>query len=81
MEKNQHLAIASVPIQEWNEVYDEEQALRMGTIFPELCLPFCGKSVNFTPVRVGKSVKFSDANTGKSVKFFNIFLEKVSFCC
>ena len=36
MEKEKHLAIASVPIQEWNEVYDEEQALRMGTIFPEL---------------------------------------------
>ena len=36
MEKEKHLAIASVPIQEWNEVYDEEQAFRMGTIFPEL---------------------------------------------
>ena len=36
MEKEKHLAIASVRIQEWNEVYDEEQALRMGTIFAEL---------------------------------------------
>ena len=36
MEKEKHLAICSVPIQTWNEVYDEEQALRMGTIFPEL---------------------------------------------
>ena len=40
MEKIQHLGIASVPIQEWNEVYDEEQAFRNGTIFPELNRPF-----------------------------------------
>lgn len=40
MEKMQHLAIASVPIQEWNAVYDEDQALRTGTIFPELNRPF-----------------------------------------
>ena len=40
MEKNQHLAIASVPVQEWNEVYDEAHALRKGTIFGELNRPF-----------------------------------------
>lgn len=40
MEKVQHLAIASVPIQEWNEVYDEAHALRHGTIFGELNRPF-----------------------------------------
>jgi len=32
----EHLAIASVPVQCWGEVYDEAQALRIGTIFPEL---------------------------------------------
>ena len=40
MEKMQHLAIASVPIQQWNEVYDEEHAFQTGTIFPELNRPF-----------------------------------------
>ncbi len=35
-----HLAIASVPVQCWDEVYDEAQALRTGTIFPDLNKPF-----------------------------------------
>lgn len=40
MEKEKHLAIASVPIQTWNTIYDEEQAFKAGTIFPELNKPF-----------------------------------------
>ena len=36
METMSQLAIASIPIQQWNEVYDEEQAFANGTIFPEL---------------------------------------------
>lgn len=35
-----HLAIASVPIQQWGEVYDEKDALCIGTIFKELNKPF-----------------------------------------
>ena len=35
MDTNKHLAIASVPIQQWNTVYDEQQAFKAGTIFPE----------------------------------------------
>ena len=34
------LAMAYVPRQHWNTVYDPCQALRNGTIFPELNLPF-----------------------------------------
>lgn len=34
------IAIASVPIQEWEETYDVQQALREGTIFPQLKKPF-----------------------------------------
>lgn len=37
------LAMAYVPMQQWNETYDVEKALMRGTIFPELDLPFCGK--------------------------------------
>lgn len=40
MEKCVHLAIASVPVQEWGEVYDEKEAFYAGTIFPELNKPF-----------------------------------------
>ena len=39
--ETRHLAIASVPIQFWNgNLYNDAQALRIGTIFPELNLPF-----------------------------------------
>ncbi len=40
MEKCKHLAIATVPVQTWNEVFDEQQAFKNGTIFPELNKPF-----------------------------------------
>lgn len=39
--ESQHLAIASVPVQSWSgNLYDYAQALRIGTIFPELNMPF-----------------------------------------
>lgn len=38
------LAMAYVPWQEFNSVYDIDEALVRGTIFPELDLPFCGRS-------------------------------------
>lgn len=35
------LAMASVPVQQWtNETYDLPKALLVGTIFPELHMPF-----------------------------------------
>ncbi len=36
------LAMAYVPPQKWTIVYDNEEALRRGTIFPALDLPFEG---------------------------------------
>lgn len=39
--QDQHLAIASVPAQPWNgQLYEWDQAIKIGTIFPELNLPF-----------------------------------------
>lgn len=38
--KETHLAIASVPYQQWGSLYDDGKALRQGTIFQELDLPF-----------------------------------------
>ena len=34
------LAMAYVPFQQLNEIYPENEALRSGTLFPELCFPF-----------------------------------------
>ena len=36
----EHLAIASVPVQEWSVTLDAKEALQTGTIFPELNKPF-----------------------------------------
>lgn len=49
-----HLSIASVPIQQWKEVYEEEQAFANGTIFPELNKPFF---VTVQDQELGKSPK------------------------
>lgn len=37
------LAMAYVPMQSFGTTFDLCKALQMGTVFPELCLPFCGK--------------------------------------
>ena len=34
--QNAHLAIASVPVQSWGELYDQDAALKTGTIFKDL---------------------------------------------
>ena len=37
------IAMAYVPCQKFSTTYDLNYALRVGTVFPELCKPFCGK--------------------------------------
>lgn len=37
------LAMAYVPMQSFQQPFELCKALQMGTIFPDLCLPFCGK--------------------------------------
>lgn len=34
MSDQEHLAIASVPVQRWGKTYDENEALCNGTVFP-----------------------------------------------
>ena len=34
------LAIVNIPIQKWGELYSEEEALNIGTIFHDLNMPF-----------------------------------------
>ena len=35
------LAMAYVPWQKWEKMYDDESAFEIGTAFPSLNLPFC----------------------------------------
>lgn len=37
------LAMAYVPCQNFTNTFHLQKALQMGTIFPEFCMPFCGK--------------------------------------
>ena len=37
------LAMAYVPCQHFEHVYEPDRALQVGTIFPELNKPFCGR--------------------------------------
>lgn len=38
--QEEHLAIASVPVQKWGELFSEKDALRIGTVFKDLNKPF-----------------------------------------
>lgn len=40
------LAMAYVPYQQWESTYDLDYALQVGTVFPSLHKPFCGKGGN-----------------------------------
>ena len=37
------LAMAYVPVQEWDDIYSEDLALSNGTLFPDLNKPFLGR--------------------------------------
>ncbi|MCC8136818.1 MAG: spore coat associated protein CotJA [Clostridiales bacterium] len=37
------LAMCYVPYQQWETPYDPCRALKVGTVFQDLCKPFCGK--------------------------------------
>ena len=39
-QKGGALAMVQVPMQEWNDIYEPEQALMAGTMFAELDKPF-----------------------------------------
>ena len=47
MSEQEHLAIASVPVQQWGELYEQAKALRSGTIFQELDKPFFASKQDF----------------------------------
>ena len=42
MNAGRSLAICYVPVQEWEQIYDEDTAFSTGTIFPALNKPFLG---------------------------------------
>ncbi|MGI6069804.1 MAG: spore coat protein CotJB [Blautia sp.] len=52
-----HLAITSTPIQTWENLYDFEDALKIGTIFPGLNKPFYAADGQMTPAPDGAAAK------------------------
>lgn len=49
----EHLAIASVPIQSWGKIYDENEAFDKGTIFQDLDQPFFATAGDKGPKKKG----------------------------
>jgi hypothetical protein len=45
--QKEHLGIAKVPCQTWGELYTQEEALKIGTIFKELNKPFFAVDLAF----------------------------------
>ena len=41
------LAMAYVPVQQWNRTYDEEQGFKRGTVFPDLDFPFSAEEDSY----------------------------------
>ncbi len=75
MTNTEHLAIASVPVQKWETVYDEAQALCVGTIFPELNKPF------FATVRDErlKDVQTAVSGNNNSQEGMLLMIQQISF--
>lgn len=75
MRENEHLAIASVPVQSWDRVYEEGEALENGTVFPSLNKPFFA-----TALETGRKAAGSLGDVkqnGQNEKLLSI--QKVSF--
>ena len=45
--KSPEPAMAYVPSQEFTDIFELSYALNVGTVFPQLCKPFCGKRGGF----------------------------------
>jgi len=41
-QRHEIIGICYVPMQQWEQLYDEDTAFSVGTIFPSLNLPFLG---------------------------------------
>ncbi|MCM1088160.1 MAG: spore coat protein CotJB [Muribaculaceae bacterium] len=75
MSDGEHLAIASVPMQDWGELYDEKEALFCGTIFTQLNKPF------FITEQDGQAAKKEEGCTKVQQQREDLLLQiqKVSF--
>ena len=43
MNRLDYSGLDQLPWQTFHKTYDHATALSLGTVFPELCMPFCGK--------------------------------------
>ncbi len=62
----EHLAIASIPLQKWESALSGEEALRTGTIFPSLNMPFYASEKQDVPGTQSKAGD-GDANERESL--------------
>ncbi len=74
LDREPHLAMASVPMQSWSRIYDGKEALENGTVFPELNKPFF---VTAESDRTEKKKECAKAQQAREDKLFEI--QKISF--
>ena len=76
---NEQLAIASVPLQRWDRVYDENEALENGTVFPALNKPFFITVSDGQEKNGAKGSLGSLENSGTDQEKMLLLIQKVSF--
>ena len=60
--KGYSLASVYSVLQDWQEIYDLDAALKRGTIFKELDLPFCGSCCSVTDGRYNDARRYSGSD-------------------
>ena len=79
MEANEALAIATVPCQQWGQLYEEGTALTNGTVFPDLNKPFYVPApLVDSPVTMGKASTSLDPKQMEREQLMNK-INQVSF--
>lgn len=71
-----NLAIASIPIQEWGEIYEDKEALQIGTIFKSLNKPFFAADTLKVPEK-SKSSGILDGMESDEQKVREALMEKI----
>lgn len=75
--QNAHLAIASVPVQSWGEVYDQNEALKTGTVFKDLDMPFF--AADHIPTSLSSSENFLKSSEEQKCNEKMTEIQQVSF--
>lgn len=80
--EHERLAIATVPVQPWGPLYDEEEALCQGTVFPQLNMPFyAAEDADFCRCHEARPLSETQARREELMKKINslsFFLDDLS---